>query len=433
MIGPSHLSYRWVVLFISFITLVLGYAIRNCFSVFYPAIVEEFGWLRGNTALIFSINLTVYGLMAPVAGVLVDRFRPRVILPIGAIIMGGGIALCSTATTQWEFFLYFGFLVACGLSLSGWTPLTAIVSNWFAERRALGFGFMTAGFGCSLIYATVAQQLITSFGSKTAYVLIGGSSILVIVPLCLLFMRLRPKTSGSLPDAADRLDLSSDRLAGADRNQAPQGHQKKWAATRWTLSRALKTHQFWLLFFIGFFFLGISEQIAIAHQVYFFRDAGYEPMLAANIYSLFGIAFVAGNFCSFFSDRLGREKIFIPGCLLCALATVLLFFVEDPSRPWIGFLFAALFGLGLGAGAPVFFTTVADLFHGEYFGTIQGTVVMGCSLGGALSPWLAGMLHDQTGTYHATYLLLIGSMLICILLMRLAAPSRIRPVARPSF
>jgi len=58
---------------------------------------------------------------------------------------------------------------------------------------------------------------------------------------------------------------------------------------------------------------------------------------------------------------------------------------------------------------------------------------MGTSMGGAISPWLAGTLHDKTGTYHATYLLLIGSMLICILLMWLTAPSRIRPVGRPSF
>ncbi len=431
MIKPTHNSYRWMVLCVSFITLVLGYGVRNCFSVFYPAIVEEFGWQRGNTALIFSISVIVYGVMAPVAGGLVDRFRPRVILPLGAIIMGVGVALCSTATTPWEFYLYFGVLVACGLSLTGWTPLTAIVSNWFTDRRGLAFGVMTAGFGGSLISATVAQELITEFGWKTAYVLIGASSILVIVPLCGLFVRRRSTAKGSESDASDRPCPPSPRPTDADIYREPQGLQARWAATDWTLSRALKTYQFWLLFFIGFFFLGIAEQIAIAHQVYFFRDVGYEPMLAANIYSVFGITFVAGNMCSFSSDRFGREKVFIPGCLLCAAAVVILFFITDPSRPWMGFLFAVLFGLGMGTGAPVFFTTVADLFQGRYFGAIQGTVVLGFSLGGAVSPWLGGVLHDRTGTYHATYLLLIGSLLVCVLLMWGTAPSRIRPVGRP--
>ena len=101
---PDTNSYRWVVLVVAFITLVLGYAIRNCFSVFYPTIVEEFGWQRGDTALIFSISIIVYGLASPVAGGLVDRFSPRMILPIGAVILGGGMALCSQATTQWEFY-----------------------------------------------------------------------------------------------------------------------------------------------------------------------------------------------------------------------------------------------------------------------------------------------------------------------------------------
>ena len=80
---PDTDSYRWVILVTAFITLVLGYAIRNCFSVFYPAIVEAFGWQRGNTALIFSISIIVYGIASPIAGGLVDRFNPRVILPIG--------------------------------------------------------------------------------------------------------------------------------------------------------------------------------------------------------------------------------------------------------------------------------------------------------------------------------------------------------------
>jgi len=95
--------YGWIVLTIAFITLVLGYAIRNTFSVFYPAIVKEFGWERGNTALMFSITFIVYGVVSPLAGSLVDRFGPRLILPIGAFIMGVGIALCSMASISGTF------------------------------------------------------------------------------------------------------------------------------------------------------------------------------------------------------------------------------------------------------------------------------------------------------------------------------------------
>ena len=283
MIKSDTDSYRWVILLVAFITLVLGYAIRNCFSVFYPAIVEEFGWQRGNTALIFSISIIVYGLSSPVAGGLVDRFGPRVILPVGAVILGGGMVLCSLASTQWEFYIFYGVLVAIGLSLAGWTPLTAIVSNWFVNHRGLSFGVMTAGFGSSLIYATLAQYLISSFGWKTAYVIIGGSAIAIMVPLCALFMRRRHERADDSLKAGISPSESSIDPKHSNTAVMPDGSGRKWSQTTWTPSRAIQTYQYWLLFFMGFCHLGIAEYIAIAHQVYFFRDAGYSPMLAANI------------------------------------------------------------------------------------------------------------------------------------------------------
>lgn len=417
--------YGWVILSIAFITLVLGYAIRNTFSVFYPTIVEEFGWARGNTALMFSIAVILYGVVAPIAGSLADRYGPRVVVPAGAIIAGAGVALCSMATARWHFYLLYGVMGAIGLSLAGWAPLSAIVSNWFARRRGLAFGMLSAGFGGSLVFASVAQFLISRFGWRTTYVIIGITAIIVIVPLCGVLMRRSPQDKGLLPDG---MPLSSDELQHPDGSGILTGSEGKWASTTWNLTRAMKTYQFWLLFLMSFCLLGFAETIAIAHQVFFFRDAGYRPMLAANVYSVFGVVFVLGNMCSFLSDRFGRERIFVPSCLLGTVAVCLLFLIKDPSHPWMGFLFAVFYGLGIGTAGPVLFTTVADFFQGRHFGSIQGTVVLGFSLGGAIGPWLAGFLHDKTGTYFATFLILLGSLLLSVLLMELAAPRKIRSV-----
>ena len=151
-------------------------------------------------------------------------------------------------------------------------------------------------------------------------------------------------------------------------------------------------------------------------------------MTAATIYSVFGIAFVVGNLCGSLSDRLGREKVFVPGCLLSTGAVLLLFLIEDTSQPWMAFLFAVCFGMGLGVMPPVLFAVVADLFHGESFGSIQGFIVLGISLGGAISPWLAGLLYDRTGSYVPSFYLLIGSLLACGVMMWLLAPRKLRPV-----
>lgn len=421
----DSIFYGWIVLSIAFITLVLGYAIRNTFSVFYPAIVEEFGWGRGNTALMFSITIIVYGFVAPVAGSLVDRFGPRLILPVGAFIVGGGVALCSMATARWHFYLFYGIMVAAGLSLTGWTPLTAIISNWFVRKRGLAFGILSAGIGGSLVFAAIAQFLISTFGWQIAYVIIGVASVAIIVPLCSLLMRNHPRDKGLLPDG---VRFSAPEPKNANEPVISTSLKGTWASTSWTLSKAIQTYHFWLLFFIAFFLLGLVETIAIAHMVFFFRDVGYGAMRAAGIYSVFGFAFVVGNVCSFLSDRLGRESIFIPSCLLSAVAVCLLFLIKDTSHPWLSFLYAVFFGLGIGTAAPVFFTTVADLFQGRHFGSIQGAVVLGFSLGGAIAPWLAGFLHDKTGSYFSTFLILLGSVLISILLMWLVAPRKIWPV-----
>jgi sugar phosphate permease len=425
--GPEKregIFYGWVVLVIAFITLVLGYAIRNTFSVFYPTIVEEFGWGRGNTALMFSITFLVYGAVAPLAGGLVDRFGPRLIMPMGAFILGGGLALCSLATAQWHFDLFYGVMVAAGLSLIGWTPLSAIVSNWFVKKRGLAFGIMGAGFGGSLVFASVAQFLISTFGWQTAYIIIGLSSVVIIAPLSALLMCRSPREKGLLPDG---IPFPPRGPQSQDPPEISDGVEDK-RVTAWTLHRAMKTLHFWLLFLIAFFFLGLVETITIAHQVFFFRDVGYAPMPAANIYSVFGVAFVLGTLCTFISDRLGREKVFMFSCLLSSLAVCLLFLIKDASHPWMAFLFAVCLGLGIGIGGPVFFASVADFFQGRYFGAILGTVVLGFSLGGAVAPWLAGFMYDETGTYFSTFLILLGSSLMSILLMWLVSVFKIRPV-----
>ena len=405
--------YGWVVLAIAFIALVLGYTIRNTFSVFYPTIVKEFGWGRGNTAVMFSIAIVVYGMVAPVAGGLVGRFGPRRVLSIGAVIVGGGVALCSQATRQWHFYLFYGVMGATGLSLMGWTPMTAIVSNWFTKRRGLAFGVLAAGFGGSLVMASVAQFFISTFGWQTAYVIMGLSLIAIVVPLCGLLMYNSPREKGLLPDGIPNAPQKPENTNSPQVSVGPKGSRP----VQWTLQRAIRTSHFWLLFLISFCFLGLAETIAIAHQVFFFRDVGYGPMPAAHIFSVFGVAFVVGNLCSFTSDRYGREKVFVSSCVVSAMAVCLLFVIKDTSQPWMAFLFATLMGLGMGAGGPVLFALVADFFAGRYFGSILGMIVLGFSLGGAVAPWLAGFMHDRSNSYFSTYLVLLGSLLFSVLLM----------------
>jgi MFS family permease len=423
-----RLFYGWIVLAVIFTTILLGYAIRNTFSVFFPIIVNDFGWGRGGTALMFSVTIMTYGLVAPVAGSLVDKFGPRLVLPIGVCIMGGGLALCSLATAQWQFYLLYGILSAAGLSMVGWTPSITVASRWFVKKRGLVFGILGAGFGASLAAAPVAQYLISTFNWQTAYIIIGLFAIIVAAPLCATFIRGRPEEKGLFPDGLTPLESEAQNSV-----VNPSGKMDiKWTGTTWTLSKAVRTYHFWLIFLISFAVWGLAEQTMIAHEVYFFQDVGFTPMVAATIYSLTGVSFVAGTFCSLLSDRFGREKVFIPVCVLAAVAVLLLFVIKDSTHPWLSFLFAILFGLGLGSTGPILSAATADLFYGKHFGAIQGTVTLGFSLGGAISPWFAGFIHDRTGSYYLSFVIVIVSMLIAAVAMWLVAPRKVRPIGKMS-
>ena len=410
---------RWPVLAVAFLVMAFGFALRNSFSVFYPAIVEDFGWSRGNTAMMFSLSILVYGFLSPGVGGLIGRFKPQLVVALGVIILGGGFALCGLGTREWHFYLLFGGVVALGVSLIGITPLAAIVTPWFPRQRGLVFGVLAAGFGMSLVAAAVAQHLISTYGWQSAYFIAGLAFIAVMVPLVLLFIRNAPKARDARAASGASAGQASSAFVTAEHG---------WHAVEWTLGRALRTPQFWMLWLAGFCQVGVAEKIAIAHQVYFFRDAGYSPMAAAAVYSVFGVVFVIGNLVSSVSDRVGREKVYLPACVLSVASAGLLFLVRDASQPWMAYVFAVCFGFGLGVLPPVLFAAVADLFHGKSYGAIQGVIVMGLSVGGAISPWLSGYLFDVTGSYRAMLVILVGALALCGVLVQLAAPGRHSPL-----
>jgi len=423
-VGRASFGSRrgWLVLGVAFVVMSAGFALRNAFSVFYPAIVADFGWSRGSAAIMFSLSILVYGLLSPVVGGLVDRTRPQVVVALGVTILAGCVALCSLATREWHFYLLYGVVGAVGVTMMGITVLAATVMPWFTRRRALAFAILAAGFGVSLVAAALVEFLISSYGWQMALVYSGLAVIVIVVPLVLAFLR-RPSARHPAPDAP---------VAGS----APPSHDSAarpvtgWHSREWTLRSAMRTPQFWMLWVAGFCQLGLVEKMAIAHQVYFFRDAGYTPIAAASVYSVFGVVFVCGSLASSLSDRLGREKVYLPACAIAIAGTLLLFGVKDATQPWMAYLYATLFGFGMGMMPPILFASVADLFHGKSYGAIQGMVALGFSVGGAISPWLAGHIHDLTGSYYLTLFILLGALMLCGLLVWLAAPRKLSPVRR---
>lgn len=397
-----RISRPWIVLGAGFVVIALGYAMRNTFTVFYPVLVNDFGWTRGVTAVMFSITLLAYGFVAPAAGGLVDRINPKLVLATGGLLVGAGIALCSMATQTWHFYLLYGVLVAVGLSLIGVAPLSTIVADWFPRRRALVFSLLIAGFGVSLVTAPAFQALISRYGWQNAYVIIGVTAAAIIVPLVLLFIR-RNRPAALQEEAPGNAH---------DSTTSPQHVSRGW-----TLRAALSTRAFHMFLVISFCNMGFAQQFSIAHSVYILQDMGYAPMTAANVFSTFGIAFAVGTLASALSDRFGRTPVFLSGCLLMTAGIVLLVVAGHLGSVAVALIFCISAGFGLGITPPTAFAAAADRFHGRNYGSIQGTLILFCSLGGALGPWIGGALHDISGSYHLALLTVIVVLLLSALLM----------------
>jgi len=177
MLKRPFLFYGWVIVAISITSMILVYGTRHSFSIFFPPILGEFGWSRGSTALMLSLNLLVYGFTAPLVGGLTDRWKPRRVIFIGLTILTLATAGCAFARELWHFYLLFGILTPMGTACCGWPLLSPILVNWFSKRRGLAMGLGQAGGGLSFTYVLFTEFVISQLGWRSAFFVLAGTLV----------------------------------------------------------------------------------------------------------------------------------------------------------------------------------------------------------------------------------------------------------------
>ncbi|RMF90804.1 MAG: MFS transporter [Nitrospinota bacterium] len=418
----SRFFYGWTVVGISVLTLTLAYGTRSSFSIFFVAMLEEFSWSRAALSAAFSIHSIVASVGVPLAGALIDRFGPRCIFPLGAAILALGLVATSRIHTLWQFYLCFGLIMALGRSMLSMGPHSAILANWFVRYRGTAMGIASAGPGMGMfLLSPLMQLLISSFGWRIAYLVFAGL-ILSLIPLLLTFQRLRPAELGLSPD-------------GVTEKESPSSPQKRreveivdpvWAAEEWTPAKAMRTYRFWVLF--GAFLFGNLTTIVLVHQVAFLVDVGYSKLFAASIFGLIGILTSLSTILfGTLSDRIGREAAYTIQTISALIAIALLLMIKDPSRPWLLYLYALLFGLGSRQSLPAM---AADIFQGRHFGAIYGILAFGIAIDHIVGPWLGGYLFDLWHSYTIPFLASWVGVLLGCLCVWIAAPRKVRRVRR---
>ncbi len=411
-------SYRWIIIALVVILGLLVYGIRHSFAAFFPPILNEFGWTRGSTSLMFSLNMIFYGAFAPIAGTLADRWKPKFTLIIGILLLSIGAAACALVYELWHFFILYGIIMSVGMAFAGAPIIIPMVANWFPEKRGTAIGIGAAGGMLSFAMVTYAEFLISSSGWRIAFVLLAATVTGVAIPLVLGFFRYRPEQAQQpLEEAAPNTIKPSGNIQDLPDTGQPHGN---------LLSRAqvLKDYRLWLLVFAYLLYMGLANYMIVAHQVIFFIDLGYDNLFAASLAGSVGILAALGTLSGFLSDYLGRERVLTLSATLSIVSILILLSQRDASNPLALYIFAFCFGFSLGLNMPTFMSAASDIFGGQHFGMVNGLILMGFGLGGAIGPWLGGYIFDTTGSYTQAFIISIAAYVISCLSFWIAAPRK---------
>jgi MFS family permease len=413
--------YGWVLVAIAFVTMAVGVNARTAFSLFFPAILDEFGWDRGMTAGAFSFGFLVSAVVTPFVGRLMDLRGPRLVIELGVAAMGLGLLLASLIREPWQLYLTLGALAGGGVNCLAYTGQSLYLTNWFVRRRGLALSIAFSGVGIgSITILPWLGWLIETAGWRSACVWLGILVLVLLAPLNLL-LKQRPDDLGLAPDGVVSGSASTDRTANVV--------DRAWTAIDWTLRRALRTGRFWWI--AAGYFCGLFSWYAVqVHQTKYLIEVGFGPSEAAWALGLVSLVAVPGQIAfGHLSDRIGREWVWTIGNLgfvICCLALIGLRNAPDEILMYAMIVAQGTLGYSL---TSVMGAIPAEIFEGRHYGSIFGTVMLAAILGGAAGPWIAGVLYDATGTYSVAFWIAIGCSVVSILAIWLAAPRKVRAVA----
>jgi MFS family permease len=383
--GKNPIFYGYFIVIAAMIIMAASFGTFLSFGVFFKPILNEFGWSRAVLSGVLAVSLVVQGLLGILAGRLADKFSSRIIITIGGAITGISYLLTSQVDSIWLLYAFQGAMLGTGISTIV-VPLNVTLSRWFIKRRALVTGIVLAGTGIgSFIVPPLAEWLISEYGWRMTYIIIGILMIIICVVFA-QFIKRAPSDMGLRPD-------------GAIKDENSQTHR---SSPKYSLKEATRTSYFWIVTAL-YFCLGFYRLIVLTHLVPLITDMGISAAIAAWVLSVNGIFNIAGRITmGFVADKIGDRRNFIIGF---SILTAAMFLLIPANEEWMFFLFAVLFGFahaGIGSSeAPL----LASLFGLKSLGLIYGVVSLGLLVGAALGPYLGGYIYDITSSYQWAFII----------------------------
>lgn len=419
----QKIYYGWVIVAVTFVTMSVASPIATTFQLFYQAFKDQFQWSHASISGVLGVHQFLNGALSPLVGWALDRYGPRRLMPIGALIAGIGLAASSQVNALWQLYVTFGIVAAIGISMIQSVPNAVVVSNWFIKNRGTAIGIMLAGSGLGQLLLTPATQwLILHTGWRYAYLMLAPLVSILPALVILLFLYHKPSDKGLLPygEGEDKRHKSRREVVVLNR---------EWAETVWSVGRAARTFRFWAMaamtvaFAFGYFL--ISPQLFVLTQEH--GEFQQHSVLIALILGTGGLHKGLSKFAGgLATDRFGPEKTMTTSVGIVFLGIVLLNLVETHPSASLFLIAVSLYGMGYGLSLPVLMSSYADVFQGAKLGAILGTLTLGGLFGAALGTGLGGYLRDVTGGYEMNFFVSSLAFAASVALMWGARPSRIR-------
>lgn len=388
--------FALVVLGLCFVANGAGRGIADTYTVVLLPLSHEFGWKRGQLTGVYSIYLLVQGGLSPLIGGLFDRYGPRVVYPAGYLAMACGFWFAASLDSIWAFYLFVGVTSGMGVSATGMVPAASIVSRWFRDRLSLAIGLVYSGIGFGMItIVPVAQYLVVHLGWRGFYRIMAiALGVVAVFAVALPWGRIM---AGSVPARAPASRTAGDASHGT------------------TVREALRSPLFWSLAQVYVFtstgMFGVFVQV-----VAYLREAGFDPMTAANAYGFAGmLSTPAMILMAGLADRFGARWVVTTTFGMTLSGILALIAVgRAPSHALLA-AFVVLFGCSMGARGPIISAIANRVFVGPRRATIYGMLFGANLIGAAFGSWFGGVLFDATGGNVAGFVVSMGCLAIAAL------------------
>lgn len=401
------IHYGWVVAATTFLTMLVTAGAVGTPGVLIGPLQEEFGWSTSDISSAFALRLVLFGLMGPFAAAFINRFGIRRVASIALLLIGAGIFGSFAMTELWQLTLLWGVVVGFGTGLTAMVLGATVATRWFATRRGLVVGLLTASTATGqLVFLPLMASLTESLGWRDALTLILAMLFIAAVAV-LVFMQDHPADVGLAPYGA------KDGAVVAPAPPATLGAML--ASPISVLMEAAQTRVFWVLF--GTFFIcGASTNgLVQTHFIALCGDFGMAATAAAGMLAIIGIFDIAGTIGSgWLSDRFDSRTLLFWYYGLRGLSLVYLPFTSFSFYELS--IFAVFYGLDWVATVPPTLKLTIDRF-GAKAPMVFGWVFAGHQLGAAFAAWGAGFTRTAYESYLPAFfiagvLCLIGALAV---------------------